>query len=42
MVLRKMIATSELAAGEQLMEAATAEGFDMSRGPVRMAFRMFE
>ncbi len=40
--LRKMIACGELAAGERLMEIPTAQMFDVSRMPVRMAFRTLE
>jgi GntR family transcriptional regulator of vanillate catabolism len=40
--LRKMIASGELAAGERIGEIATAELLQVSRTPVRIAFRTLE
>src|SRR3990167_2291173 len=40
--LRKMIASGELAAGERIAEIPTAELLQVSRTPVRIAFRTLE
>ena len=40
--LRKMIASGELAAGERIAEIPTAELLEVSRTPVRIAFRTLE
>ncbi len=41
-ILRQMIASGELSAGERLAEIPTAEKLEVSRMPVRIAFRTLE
>ena len=40
--LRQMIASGELAAGERIAEIPTAERLQVSRTPIRIAFRTLE
>ena len=42
LILRQMILSGELAAGERLAEIPTSERLNVSRTPVRIAFRMLE